>query len=159
MSVARDGYRILDEPTPGALSGYAVNPSFPMLALMLAGTWLAAPWFAFNALALGSPTARREIGLAAAMVGGVFALSFGLLAAYSQGWIGERSVAYWVLIPIVWKLSFGYWIFMMQLRTFGLYEHFGGRVRNGLFVLVGAFIARSHLLALVAHPLWVLTVS
>jgi hypothetical protein len=159
MSAARAGYRILDEPTPGALSGYAVSPTFPMLALMLAGTWLAAPWFAFNALALGSPTARREIGLAAAMVAGVVALSFGLLAAFSHGLIGERSVAYWVLIPIVWKLSFGYWIFMLQLRTFGLYEHFGGRVRNGFVVLVLAFIARSHVLSLVEHPLWVLTVS
>ena len=68
------GYRILDEPTPGALAAYVVNPTFPMLALMLAGTWLAAPWFAFNALALGSPTARREIGLAIAMLAGAFLL-------------------------------------------------------------------------------------
>ena len=160
MSTARDGYRILDEPTPGGLAGYVVNPSFPLLALMLAGTWLSAPWFAFNALALGSPTARREIGLSAALLAGAAALSFGLLAAYSQGLIGERGVHYWVLIPTVWKLGLGYWLFMLQLRSFHLYEHFGGQVRNGLFILLlGAFFARKYVIGLVDHSLWVLTVT
>jgi hypothetical protein len=154
------GYRILDEPMPGALAGYVVNPSFPMLALMLAGTWLAAPWFAFNALALGSPTARREIGLAAAMLAGAAALVFGLLVANEQGLIGAHSIAYWALIPIVWKLGFGYWLFMLQIRTFHLYEHFNGRVRNGLFLLLlGAFAARRYVLGLVDDPLWIMTVA
>jgi hypothetical protein len=29
MSDTRGGYRILDEPTPGSLGGYVVNPTFP----------------------------------------------------------------------------------------------------------------------------------
>jgi hypothetical protein len=159
MTGARNGYRILDEPTPGALAGYVVNPIFPMLALMLAGTWLAAPWFAFNALALGSPTARREIGLATAMLAAAAALAFGLLAAYSHGLIGDRSIAYWALILVVWKLGFGYWLFMLQLRTFHLYEHFHGRVRNGFLLLVVGLVARGHVQDLIQHPLWILAVS
>ena len=154
------GYRILDEPTPGALAAYVVNPTFPMLALMLAGTWLAAPWVAFNALALGSPTARREIGLAIAMLAGAFLLVFGLLVANEQGLIGQHSIAYWALIPIVWKLGFGYWLFMLQIRTFHLYEHFDGRVRNGLFVLLlGAFVVHKYVLGLVHDQLWTMTVT
>jgi hypothetical protein len=160
MSDTRGGYRILDEPTPGSLGGYVVNPTFPMLALMLAGTWLAAPWFAFNALALGSPTARREIGLAVAMLAGAFLLVFGLLVANEQGLISAHGMAYWALIPIVRKLGFGYWLFMLQSRTFHLYEHFDGRVRNGLFLLLlGAFVMRSHVLDLIRDPLWILTVA
>jgi hypothetical protein len=160
MSGTRDGYRILDEPTPGPLAAYVVNPVFPMLALMLAGTWLSAPWFAFNALALGSPTARREIGLAVAMLAGAAALSFGLLVADEQGLIGRHSFDYWVLIPIIWKLGFGYWLFMLQIRTFHLYEHFGGRVRNGLFaLLLGAYVVHKYVLGLVHDQLWTLTVT
>jgi len=43
-----DGYRIADEPRPGALSQLAVNPLWPLLAVMLGGTWIAWPWFALN---------------------------------------------------------------------------------------------------------------
>jgi len=160
MSDTRGGYRILDEPTPGALSGYVVSPIFPLLALMLTGGWLAAPWFVVNALALGSPTARREIGLAVAMLAGTFLLVFGLLVANEQGLISQHSFAYWALIPIVWRLGFGYWLFMLQIRTFHLYEHFDGRVRNGLFVLLlGRFVVQQYVFGLVHDPLWIMTVS
>jgi hypothetical protein len=160
MSDTRGGYRILDEPLPGALAGYVVSPIFPLLSLMLAGTWLAAPWFAFNALALGSPTARREIGLAVAMLAGAFLLVFGLLVANEQGLISAHAMAYGALIPIVWKLGFGYWLFMLQSRTFHLYEHFDGRVRNGLFVLLlGSFVVHKYVLGLIDDQLWRMTVA
>ena len=74
--------------------------------------------------------------------------------------IGQHSFDYWVLIPIVWKLGFGYWLFMLQIRTFHLYEHFDGRVRNGLFVLLlGAFVVHRYVLGLVHDQLWTLTVT
>jgi hypothetical protein len=159
MSARRGGYRILDEPTPGGLAAYVVNPTFPLLAVMLAGSWLSMPWFAFNALALGSPTARREIALAAAALGGAALIVFALLAADAQGLIGERSVKYWLLIPTAWKLVAGYWLFTLQDRTFDLYRHFGGRVRNGFAVLlIGAFLARPYVIGLFKTSLWVLTV-
>ena len=53
-------YRIADEPTPGRLAGLVVNPFWPLLGAMLGGFWLALPWFALNAAALGSATRRRE---------------------------------------------------------------------------------------------------
>ena len=56
----RGGYAIADEPEASRLAHLTVRPSMPLLALMLGGAWIAWPWFALNAYAMGSPTRRRE---------------------------------------------------------------------------------------------------
>ena len=61
-------YQIADEPIETSLRAYVVRPSAPLMAIMLGGAWLSWPWFAFNAIAMGSPTRRKEIGLCAAGV-------------------------------------------------------------------------------------------
>ena len=43
-------YQIPDEPRPGPLRQLVVAPTWPLLATMLAGCWLAWPWFCFNGL-------------------------------------------------------------------------------------------------------------
>ena len=48
-------YQIADQPIDSSLRDHVVRPGAPLLAVMLCGTWLAWPWFAFNAIAMGSP--------------------------------------------------------------------------------------------------------
>src|SRR5262245_52797722 len=65
LSVA---YHIQDEPLGGGRGLPALNPFWPLLAMMLGGAWIGAAAFAFNAWALRGPTWLREIGLAAAVL-------------------------------------------------------------------------------------------
>ena len=51
-------YHIADEPAASPLSKYAVSPLWPMLAVMFGGAWLAWPWFAVNAFAIGSASRK-----------------------------------------------------------------------------------------------------
>ena len=76
-------YQIADEPAPGDGRGNLVfRPTGPLLAAMLCGSWLAFPWFAANALALGSPTARREVKLALLSIAGIVILAVAALFVY-----------------------------------------------------------------------------
>src|SRR5262245_5445757 len=89
-----NAYQIADEPAPSTFAKYAVNPLFPMLAMMFAGVWFAWPWFAFNSFAIGSPTRRAEL---AWLVAGLFVpagVGIGLLMARQAGWLPGFSPAY-----------------------------------------------------------------
>lgn len=160
MSTTRGAYRIVDDPAPSGLAAVAVNPLWPLLSMMLCGAWLALPWFAVNGLALGSPTQRREIGLAVAGAIGAVAIAFALIAAYEAGLISRSGVPYAVIVIVVWKLAIAYALFMRQNRALQLHEHYGGRVRNGAFVVVaGMLLLRGRVLGLFDHDLWLLVAS
>jgi len=75
--VASPVYRIIDEPRPGPLAQIAVNPVWPFLSVMMAGGWLAWPWFALNAFAIGSARKRAEAltVLGATLAAGALALA------------------------------------------------------------------------------------
>lgn len=134
--MARAGYRIADEPVPGGLAHIAVRPIWPLFAMMFVGPWFAWPWFVLNGFAVGSPTRLRE--LIGAIVG--FAGSFGIVYAISHLVEGEvltqTMLPYAGIVLIAWKISVSYWLYMLQERTFEIYEYFGGIVRNGLFILI-----------------------
>jgi hypothetical protein len=136
------GYRFADEPDPSALSRFAVRPFWPLLGLMLGGAWLAWPWFVLNGLALGSPTRRKELGLAIAGFATVVVCALVLVVLLGLDVIDTRVARYSVLGITVIKLGFGYWITTLQDRTYPLYEHFGGTVRNGAGVVMAAFVVR-----------------
>lgn len=154
------GYRLADDPAPGALARAAVNPIFPMLAMMFAGAWLSLPWFALNAVALGSPTQKRELRLCAYAVVGALLLGFMVLWAWPPETLGERGFLFGLLALSVFKLGLAYWILTLQSRTFAVYEYYGGVVQNGLPVLVLATaLLRSTVLFLVDHELWLIVVS
>ena len=156
----RGAYRIVDDPAPSGLVAVAVNPFWPLLSMMLCGAWLALPWFAVNGLAHGSPTRRREIGLVVAGAIGAVAIAFPLIAAYEAGLIYRSAVPYAVIVLVVWKLAIAYALFMPQSRALQLHEHYGGRVRNGAFVLVaGLLLLRGRVLGLYDDYLWLLLVS
>ncbi len=148
-----DAYRIADEPAPGALAQFAVNPIWPLFAVMLAGGWLAWPWFVFNGLAVGSPSLKRECALVAAGVVGTALLIIVLLkiAITIVGADGAAQAVPYVRTGVIaWKLLVGYWLYTLQARTFGLYEYYGGTVRNGLLVVIaGTFLHGAVLDALV----------
>ena len=100
-----------------------------------------------NAVAVGSPTRRREIALAVGGFAGSFVLIiviFGLLAAEL---LTEVSVRYALLVLTVWKLAVSYWLFTLQSRSFHLFQYFGGQVKNGLFVVIAGYFLASRVFA------------
>ncbi len=128
------GYRIADEPMPGRLAGWVVNPLWPLLAAMLAGFWLALPWFALNGVAMGSATRRREL---AWIVGGAI-LSAATGAALWWAPIPLRAFRYGLVALVAWRLAVAYAVYQLQQSTFELHQHFGGAVRSGAMVVVAA---------------------
>ena len=144
--MAASGYRILDEPRPGPLSHLIVNPFWPLLSLMLGGAWIAWPWFALNAVALGSASLRRELLLIAG------AMSTAALTVFATLWIARAIGAADAVSPyarialFVGKVSFAYALHLRQSSGLALYEYFGGRARNAIGVVITAALGRSYVL-------------
>jgi hypothetical protein len=150
-------YRIQDEPSPSGLSHAVVNPMWPLLAAMLAGAWLALPWFALNSHALGSATRRREWVLAGVALPGTFLLLLGMALLRRQGVVPEGAMPYLAVGLSVWKLTVAYLLYTLQHRSFALHEYYGGTVRNGMFVLLaGSFFGRRAVGELLGQSLWAL---
>ena len=140
---ASGGYRILDEPRPGALAQLAVNPLWPLLAIMFGGAWISWPWFVVNAFAIGSPTRWREVALAVGGFVGTAVLFVTLVKAAAGGLISGVAIKYAVTFLVVWKLAVSYWLYVLQGRTFDLFEYFHGATRNGMLVVfAGYFLSR-----------------
>lgn len=154
-------YRIDDEPSPGRWARFAVNPLWPLLALMLGGSWFGLPWFAFNAVAVGSPTRRREISLVVLGFAGSACLAIGLLWAHQRGLLSDDvRLQYALLLVTLWKLAIGYLLFNLQSATIEIYEYYGGVLRNGLpLLLIGSFLLRAPVVGLLPYTLWRLTMG
>lgn len=140
-------YRIEDEPQPGRLAQAAVNPVWPLLAVMFGGAALSWPWFALNGFAVGSPHRRRELAWAAGGFAGNVAIVVGIVFLANAGILAGLGVRYALVGLTVWKLAVSYWLYTVQSRSFGLYRHYGGPVRNGALVIFAAFFLRPRLLA------------
>ena len=135
-------YRIIDEPAPGALSKYVVDPLWPLLGFMLLGSWLSIPWYIFNGVAMGSPTLRREIFWCVISIAGSVGIVMVLDAYYSLDHDNTGQLKYLLLVLLVWKLGVSYVLYMLQSHTFELYRYYGGVVRNGFLFLIVVFIFR-----------------
>lgn len=129
-------YRLPDEPMPGGLSRYAVDPMWPLLALMLAGNGFGLMWFAFNGTALGSPSRAREWLYIGTSVLGSAMLIFLLAMSSTNGWLEGSALRYAGLSLIALKLVCGYSLYLSQQRSCELWEHFGGKPANGLPVVI-----------------------
>lgn len=153
-------YHIADEPIETSLRAYVVRPSTPLFAIMVGGAWLSWPWFAFNAIAMGSPTRRKEIALCVAAVLGTGALGALVIALARAGVIAAGAPLRLALLGIVtFKLTITYYISMVQDRTFHVYEYYGGTVRAAGAMLAAGYLLRGVVIGLSDDPLWVIIVA
>jgi hypothetical protein len=140
-------YSIIDEPEPSGLEQFIVNPIWPFFAAMFAGSWLAFPWFVFNALALGGRRRYTDVAIAGgglllnALVLWVIA---GLLTSMT---LDESNYAYVQLVPMGVRLVVVYVLFQRQEQAFELFSHFGGRPKNGIFVVIAGSLLRAQVLS------------
>jgi hypothetical protein len=152
-------YAIADEPQPRALVRFAVNPFWPLLAFMFAGVWASWSWFLFNGYIVGSPTFGKEcriamIGLAGAVIffgiGGTFLGSHGYSVANPS-----KYLPYLLSVLLLWKLWISYLLLHEQSRTFEIFLHYGGTVRNGVFAMIAAALFSPVVVKALAqiHPL------
>lgn len=149
-------YRIADEPLPGRFAQLAVNPLFPFLAFMLGGLWIAWPWFAFNAIAVGSPTRRKEIAqLAGGLVLVVLVVSL-LFALVSGGYLSGVAIAYAALAIPVTKIAVLYAVYLNQARTIEIYQYYGGQLKNGVIPIVVLILLRPRQLLESLPDFWLL---
>jgi hypothetical protein len=130
-----------------------VDPRWPLLGMMLAGPWLAWPWFAFNGFAVGSPTRIREALVAGLGLLGSVALVFGIAAGIGTGVLAGTTLRLALLGLTLWKLGIGYVLYLIQARTFWVFEHYGGAVRNGLLVVLAGAFAEPSVGRLLGNPL------
>lgn len=147
-------YRLPDEPLPSGLARYAVDPMWPLLALMLGGNAFGLAWFVLNGLALGSPTRAREWACVAIGLLGSAGLVLGLDSLARAGWLQGAELRYAALSIVTLKLAIAYAIYMMQARCFEIWEHYGGVARNGLPLLLLIAVIGRGFLATQTWPAW-----
>ncbi len=153
-------YQIADEPIETSLRAYVVRPSVPLLAAMTVGAWLAWPWFAFNAIAMGSPTRKKELALCAAAFVTTGLLGALVLALANADVIREGAPLRLAMLAITsYKLGFSYYLSDVQSRTFHVYEYYGGPVRVAGRILAVGYVIRGVVFGLVDNPLWRIIVS
>ena len=139
-------YKIIDEPAASAYNNLAVQPLWPLFAIMLGGTWLSFPWFVVNGFAIGCPNRMKTLGLAVlGFVGTGLILLATMYFAATYEW-DQYAVQYALLVLTTWKLGVAYWLYVIQARTFSLYQYFGGVVRNGLLVVGAGWFLGNRLL-------------
>jgi hypothetical protein len=152
-------YRIDDEPLPGSMASWTVRPSMPLLAAMLAGAWMAWPWFIINGAAMGSPTRRKEMLIAAAAVAGTIVLALVVVELDRRGIIDGGPGAELALLGMsTWKLGMAYWLCTVQERTFALYEYYRGVVRHAWPIIGAGIMLRPLIVDLFDSLLWKLVV-
>lgn len=138
-------YVIPDEPLPGRLERWVVDPLWPLLAQMFGGSWLSLPWFVFNGIALGSATRRQEAALAAASLLGSAGL-LALLYVLAERVALDRTALSLLLLPLLaLKLAIAYALYLKQSRSFELWRHFGGVPRNAVIVIVASLFVEAWL--------------
>lgn len=143
MATAR--YLPIDEPRPSPIALLATSPLLPFIAVQTAGGWLGWNWFLLNALALGSPTARRELGwvLAGALGGGAILTA---VAALGDGGAPGRLEAYGALALMLWRAACAAMIAAHQLRCVALRPQSSPRALAGVLVLIAEqLLVREHL--------------
>lgn len=125
-------YTLPDEPHPGTLAQFALNPMWPMFTLMLIGSGVAWAWFVFNSIAQGSPFRRQEM----VWIGGGILLSFvyvtALFALANAGMVSKIAIPYSLIGLTVIKLAVGYRVYLYQARSFEMFQYYSAApVKNG----------------------------
>jgi hypothetical protein len=154
-------YEIADEPNPAnGWENLVFQPSAPLLGMMWCGAWLAWPWFIVNAIAMGSPTLRREAQLCALGLFGTLALALGVYGLVDAGIIESKlTLQIAVLGVIAFKLGVAYTVSTVQSRTFHVYQYYGGTAQKAMYVLIAGSYIRDLVLGASSHPVWRVVLS
>ncbi len=148
-------YKILDEPQPSKWNNLTVNPVWPLFGIMFGGAWLSFTWYALNGFALGCPNRLKTLFWA---IGGfVGSFVFILIISYfaNIGLVIKANIPYILLLLLCWKLGVAYYLYILQVRTFHIYEYFGNTVQNGIIVVILAFVFGNKIvLGLFKSSLW-----
>lgn len=153
-------YQIADEPHETTLAAYVVNPTAPLLAAMVAGSWLSWPWFAFNAIAMGSPTKNKELALVVAAFVSTGVLAAIVIALARAGILPPGIPTRLAILAIVaFKLTMTYYISSVQDRTFHVYQYYGGSVRKAGAVLSLGYWLKGIVIGLSDDPMWIIIVA
>ncbi len=148
-------YAIADEPHDTAWKHLVVSPSGPLLAEIVVGSWLSLPWFAVNAIAMGSPTKRKEIALCIGQLLVTALLGTLLLWADDHDLIESRTLLQLAILVIVtWKIFIAHTITKIQSRAYQVYELYGGPARTTTFIIAGGILLRPYVQGLFDDPLW-----
>ncbi len=134
VAEASDGYRIIDEPQPGRGPWIAVNPFWPLLAMVLTGILPGVLWFLYNGRALGSATRRRD--LAVGGIGVLVSLASAFALQTLRPSIPVAVFPYLGLFLVGWKVMIGYLLHIDQARSVELYQYFGGRLGKGFLLMI-----------------------
>ena len=164
-----------DLPSGPAGTLPATRPEVVLAASMFVGVWLAWPWFAFNAFALGledkAQLAKRlMIGLAGSSALAIFAVSMLEPETFDASLLGllfddpepdAFSFFPYVVIALVgWKSLTAYRLYEDQRLRAEVYEYFGGTLRNSAPLIVGGVMIRSWvLLQLLPVGWWTLVIA
>lgn len=132
-----------------------VHPNWPLLALMLAGVWIAWPWFLLNEVLMKSDDLRRQAKVVLIGLLGSAAIAAVIVALLEVELLGVREARYVALLLVTWKLGVGYVLQTRQLESFSLWQYFGGHGHNGLYLtLAAAWLAGSLFEKLPFGVLW-----
>lgn len=145
-------YDLIDEPSPTGLAEAAVRPFWIFLALLTAGAWFAFPWFVFNAHILGSPTKKREMGVAVAYfaIAAVAASLVRLAVALGLPLALGRYGMLWV---IGIKIASAFWIVSLQSRPFERYSESAPTNPYPALILLGGWLMRDVIVPAPSSPL------
>ena len=150
-------YVVPDEPKRSRFNHLAVSPNAPLLAAMMCGAWMMWPWFALNAIAIGSPTRKREVMVSAVGAAGTIVLAALVAALLEGGYLESKTAIRLVVLGVAtWKLSLAYYLSVIQGRTFAVYRYYGGIVRNATYVIVAGYYVRKVLLGMTDDPFWII---
>lgn len=122
-------YRIADEPRPGRLSRLVLNPFIIFLLSMLLTFVVGCAWLLFNAFAMGSPYAKRDLLVVIGSVVVFVIAGFGGITVISSSELPMETFA-----PYLRLVFTGYWIvlcyylFMSQMKVYPIFQYY--RQRN-----------------------------
>jgi hypothetical protein len=132
-------YRIVDEPRPSAWAKLAVDPIWPLLAMMIAGLWTGAIWFVVNSMAIGSATLRREVAMLVAGIVTLVVVAFVLAMLAAD--LPRTAIPYVLLVFPALKALLAYLVCFRQASSFEIHVAYGGAVAPGFLGLAACLAA------------------
>ena len=78
-------------------------------------------------------------------------MGLALGSAVSAEWLPKTTAHYVAQLLVVWKIGFGYLLFGSQQTAQQLIEAYGGKLRNGMFVVIAMLVLNWWINGLVAQ--------